>query len=278
MHTPRILIIDNDDDLVNMLKVYMEPRGLKVESARLGEDGLRYALELLPHLVLLDVTLPDIDGFEVCSRLRKQPRTAHIPVLFLTNRTRRSDRLAGLSLGADDYIIKPFDLNELYLRVRNAVDHIIRQNTTDPLTGLPTGSLLHTKAQAAAHDPRLALMPLTLQHADAFRDVYGPLAFGDVRLYLSRVLIGALNAVGTPQDFLGVVDTDTFMVAGQAGHLEAIGQRAAEVFNATADKHYSEADRVSGFLEVEGERVPFMRLAFTILVDEAAKVASLPLA
>lgn len=274
--SPRALVIEDDSDLIDMLSSYLGERGFIVEGLRSGEEAVSYALSFLPHVILLDVTLPDIDGFEVCSRLRRQPRTAHIPVLFLTNRARRSDRLAGLSLGADDYITKPFDLHELYLRIRNAVDHVTRENTTDPLTGLPTGSMARDRLAKVVSDPRLAILRFNLQHAWAFRDVYGPLAFADIRVYLARLIIGAVNAKGRPEeDFIGVIDPDVFVVIGGLDHIHAVGQDVVDTFNPTAGKHYAEFDRYHGYLELDGMHVPIMQLTYEVFSTEAEKARSL---
>ena len=86
-----------------------------------GEEALEMCRRKLPNLVILDIMLPDIDGYEVCRRLRGNLRTSHIPIIFLTQKDERSDQIAGLELGADDYITKPFDLQLLLLRVQNSI-------------------------------------------------------------------------------------------------------------------------------------------------------------
>ncbi|MBN1285294.1 MAG: response regulator [Anaerolineae bacterium] len=273
---PRALIVGNDEDLIDLLRSYLGERGFVVEGLRSGEEAIQYALSFLPHVILLDVTLPDIDGFEVCSRLRRQPRTAHIPVIFLTNRARRSDKLAGLSLGADDYITKPFDLHELYLRIRNTVDHVTRENTTDPLTGLPTGTMVRDRITAAIPDAERAVMRLALQHAWAFRDVYGPLAFADIRVYLTRLMMNAVDFAGSPDDFIGVIDPDVFVVIASPAHIHTVGQDVVDTFNPTAGKHYAEFDRYHGYLEVDGMHVPIMQLVYEVFSTEAEKARFLP--
>ncbi|RMF35375.1 MAG: DNA-binding response regulator, partial [Chloroflexi bacterium] len=116
----RILVVEDDVDTAEMLTAYFEAQGYEVLSAAWGEDALRMTQEVVPDLVVLDIRLPDIDGYEVCRRLRSHRRTEHIPIIFLTERRERIDRLTGLELGAVDYITKPFDIQELRLRVRNA--------------------------------------------------------------------------------------------------------------------------------------------------------------
>ena len=96
----------------------------------------------LPNVIVLDIQLPDIDGYQVCRQLRGNLRTSHIPILFLTQRDERSDKIAGLQLGADDYITKPFDIEELKLRIQNAIGRAQWENLTSPTTGLPSGKII----------------------------------------------------------------------------------------------------------------------------------------
>jgi DNA-binding response OmpR family regulator len=115
----RILIVEDDPDIALSLRLKLErDGGFAVETAEDGAAGLRAALTRPPDLVLLDVNLPGMDGFEVCRHLRKDPATAATPVIMLTARIDESDRVAGLDLGADDYITKPFSPKEALARIR----------------------------------------------------------------------------------------------------------------------------------------------------------------
>ena len=115
----RILVIEDDPDIALSLRLKLErDGGFEVVTAHDGVAGLRLAVDRPPDLVLLDVNLPGMDGFEVCRHLRKEPATASTPVIMLTARIGESDRVAGLDLGADDYITKPFSPKEALARVR----------------------------------------------------------------------------------------------------------------------------------------------------------------
>lgn len=118
MGKARLLITEDDLDISNMLKIYFSGLGYDVDTAFRGSEALEKTHHALPHLVVLDIMLPDIDGYEVCRRLRTNTRTSHIPVIFLTQKDERSDRLQGLELGADDYITKPFSPREMVSRVK----------------------------------------------------------------------------------------------------------------------------------------------------------------
>jgi len=138
-----ILIVEDDLDLAEMLNAYFRVQGYDVLTAAWGEDAVRISQENTPDIVLLDIRLPDIDGYEVCRRMRTQRRTENLPIIFLTERRDRIDKLQGLELGVVDYITKPFDIQELRLRVRNALRRASLESLVNPVTGLPEGALKH---------------------------------------------------------------------------------------------------------------------------------------
>jgi phosphate regulon transcriptional regulator PhoB len=115
---PAILIIEDEKDIVETLEYNLKKEGLKVWKALDGNDGLRQTEAKLPDLILLDLMLPGIDGLEVCRRLKRNPKTAAIPVIMLTAKGTETDKIVGLELGADDYITKPFSIKELIARVK----------------------------------------------------------------------------------------------------------------------------------------------------------------
>lgn len=115
----RILIVDDTTDTVELLRKRFRAEGYDTVEAFDGEEALAKVAESRPDLVILDVMMPKLDGFEVCKRLRENPATRHLPVLMLTAKSETPDKVQGLDLGADDYITKPFDYKELAARVRS---------------------------------------------------------------------------------------------------------------------------------------------------------------
>ena len=118
--TRTVLIIEDDPDIAESLRYNMERDGLKTRVAETGEQGLSTALDAKnpPSLIILDLMLPGMSGTELCRRLRREPQTRRTPIIMLTAKTGEADRVAGLDLGADDYITKPFSVRELMARVR----------------------------------------------------------------------------------------------------------------------------------------------------------------
>jgi phosphate regulon transcriptional regulator PhoB len=114
----RILIVEDEADIRDLLAFHLERAGYHVTRSRTGADALRQVRARPPDLILLDLMLPELDGLEVCRRLRQDPRTASVPIVMLTARGEEVDRIVGLELGADDYVVKPFSPKEVVARVR----------------------------------------------------------------------------------------------------------------------------------------------------------------
>jgi DNA-binding response OmpR family regulator len=112
-----ILIVEDEEDIADSIRYNLEREGFRVRIATTGEAALKLILERPPHLVLLDLNLPHMNGLELCRRVRSEPATSRVPILMLTARAAESDKVLGLNLGADDYITKPFSVRELVARV-----------------------------------------------------------------------------------------------------------------------------------------------------------------
>jgi DNA-binding response OmpR family regulator len=119
-----ILVVEDDLDISNMLRIYFESKDYKVIIAPRGQDALEMCQKELPDVIVLDIILPDISGYQVCRRLKSNQRTSNVPIIFLTQKDERADELAGLELGAVDYITKPFDISELEASVEKAIARI----------------------------------------------------------------------------------------------------------------------------------------------------------
>ena len=117
----KILVVDDEKSTVDALRISLESDSYEVVEARTGEGAIHKALGETVDLILLDIMLPDMTGYEICNKLRKNPSTKSVPIIMLTGMSGMSDKMAGLDLGADDYITKPFDLNELKAKIRIAL-------------------------------------------------------------------------------------------------------------------------------------------------------------
>lgn len=270
MAKTRLLIVEDDVDIANMLKIYFSGMGVDVDLAHRGSVALEKTKHALPQLIVLDIMLPDIDGYEVCRTLRTNMRTSHIPVIFLTQKDERSDRLQGLELGADDYITKPFDIEELKLRVQGAIRRSERESLTDPRSGLPAGRLIEDQLRRIIREKDWALLDMRVNHLDPFKDVYGFVAGDDVLRFTAMLIAEVVDELGTEADFIGHAGNDNFVVITTNGSAAAIKQRVKERFAAEVQTHYNFMDRLQGFMPASKangvvEKVPFMTMSVGIV-------------
>lgn len=269
MGKPRLLVVEDDADIQNMLKIYFGGLDFEVDTASRGSDALEKTRSVLPHLIVLDIMLPDIDGYEVCRTLRTNTRTSHIPVIFLTQKDERSDKLQGLELGADDYITKPFDIEELKLRVTGAIRRSERESLTDPRSGLPAGRLIEEQLRRIIRETGWALLDFRINHFEAFRDVYGFVAGDDVVRFTAMLLNEVVDELGTNSDFIGHAGGDNFIVITAETSAEAIRERMKQRFAEEVQSHYNFLDRQQGFIQVPRDgtsvQTPFMTLAVGIV-------------
>ena len=138
----RILVVEDDDQTAHYLKIYFDWVGYDVSITGTGTQAIELCLQEFPRLVILDVTLPDINGYEVCRTLRNNSRTNQIPIICLSQKSRRNDIIAAFELGADDYLTKPFDIEELKLRVEGTLRRSRYESLMHPVTKLPAGELI----------------------------------------------------------------------------------------------------------------------------------------
>lgn len=267
MGKARLLIVEDDYDISNMLRIYFTGQGYEVDTALRGIEALEKTRHVMPHLIVLDIMLPDIDGYEVCRNLRVSTRTSHIPIIFLTQRDERSDRLQGLELGADNYITKPFDIEELKLYVQNAIARSERESLTDPQTGLPAGRLIEDKLRAVIRQRKgWSFLDIRINAYEPFKDVYGFIAANDVLRFTAMLLSEVMDEMGTPNDFIGHAGGDNFVIITTDETAAAIRQRAKARFKEEVLTHYNFMDRQQGYILAPDEngkiqQTPLMSMA-----------------
>lgn len=209
----KILVVEDDQDVAEMLNAYFRVLGYEVFTVNWGEDGVHACQTNKPDLVVLDIRLPDIDGYEVARRLRTDRRTQDVPIIFLTEKRERADRLHGLEIGADDYVTKPFDVQELRLRVRNALNRAKVGTLVNPVSGLPDGALVDEKLKETLPMENHFILLVAILNLDVFRDRYGFVASDDVLRAISLMVQNAMREVGDIDDFFGhLTETDFLMI------------------------------------------------------------------
>ena len=207
-----VLVADDDEDIVRFVEVNLRLEGYEVHTVSDGEQALEAAYELTPDLILLDVMMPKLDGFEVCQRLRSDSRTKHISVIMLTAKSLSADKVVGLTAGADDYMIKPFDPIELIARVKSALRRSREMRGVNPLTQLPGNIQVQEQVTKRVAEGRpFALMYIDLDNFKAFNDHYGFLEGDEVIKLLAACAGESMNAFAGTGAFLGHIGGDDFV-------------------------------------------------------------------
>ena len=170
-----IMIVEDDHDISEMLCAYLRTKQFRSVATPMGKDVLELCRQERPNLILLDINLPDIDGFEVCRRLRANLATSNLPIIFVSQKADREARIAAFENGGNDYITKPFDMEELYLRVSNTLRLQRYRACIDNVSGLPSGPLVEEQLKTLLHRRNWALVLITVKEFEHFEYAYSHL-------------------------------------------------------------------------------------------------------
>ena len=271
---PRILIAEDEANLREVLRFQLTTAGYEVFEASDGQMAIERAREVNPDLVLCDIMMPNVDGYEVVRSLRRSFVTRHIPIIILTAKAELEDRLHGLDDGANDYVVKPWDYRELKARVRNALAWSHQQRAASPLTGLPGNISIGEELRERIHKGMpFALLQVDIDYFKSFNDHCG-YARGDEALRtVARILTDQTQRHGGSDGFVGHIGGDDFVILVDPHHSESLAEAIIAEFDATAPALYDDVDRVRGFVEVANrrrviERYPLMSLTIA-LVDSS---------
>jgi CheY-like chemotaxis protein len=253
----QILIVEDDLDLAEMLDSYFRVQGYDVVTAAWGEEAVQIGQEQLPNLVVLDIRLPDIDGYEVCRRLRGHRRTADIPIIFLTEKRDRIDKLAGLELGVVDYITKPFDIQELRLRVRNALTRATLPSLVNPVTGLPEGQLVDERLADVlkSTDGNWVVLVVTIAGLLSFREQHGFIAADDVLRAVSLMITNAVREAGSDGSFLGHMGPSDFLIIAGREQVDVLRERILTRIERSIEYLYPLKDQEKALKAIQEDRL-----------------------
>jgi len=208
-----ILVADDEPHILQILRFTLEKAGYRVVTAEDGEQALEFINEERPDLVILDIMMPKLSGYEVCRKMREDYRLSQIPVIILTARGELSDRVKGLEGGANDYLVKPYSNDELLLRVRNVLEWNVRQREANPLTGLPGNIAIERelKRRLGLKQP-FAFLYIDIDNFKGFNDYYGYQKGDETISFLAGVLTKTVEKLGSREDFIGHIGGDDFVM------------------------------------------------------------------
>ena len=249
-----VLVADDDEDIVRFVEVNLRLEGFEVATASDGEQALQAANDLLPDLVLLDIMMPRLDGFEVCQKLRSESRTKNISIIMLTAKSLSADKVVGLTSGADDYILKPFDPIELIARVRSVLRRAREMRAINPLTQLPGNvSVQEQVAKRVSSGAQFAVLYIDLDNFKAFNDYYGFLRGDEAIKALARCVTDAVQKHehgGGQEGFVGHVGGDDFIAIVEPSVAETVAKDTIECWDVQGRLLYDPEDHERGRIEV----------------------------
>ncbi len=185
----RILVVDDEPHIRQILKFTLEKAAYQVFCAADGEEALEKMAEVKPSLILLDVMMPKMDGFEVCRKMRQDFALSQIPVIILTAKGDLNEKVRGLDGGANDYLVKPYSNEELLLRVRNVLEWNIKQKEANPLTGLPGNTAIERELISRINQKKpYAFLYIDIDNFKGFNDYYGYQKGDEIIGYLAGIL------------------------------------------------------------------------------------------
>jgi diguanylate cyclase (GGDEF)-like protein len=269
----KILIVDDDPYVRDLLRAALAEQ-YEVLVASSGEEAIEMAMANGPRLILLDVVLPGLDGQEVCLRLRRNPRTCHAVIVILTGRTTPQQIVEGLRAGADDYLVKPFNISELCARVDSHLRRQSRELQANPLTGLPGNNEIEQVIRTSINARiEFAVCHADINHFKSYNDKYGFSAGDRVIVFCAEVLTRAVADHGrSGLDFVGHIGGDDFVIIADPLGCRTIAQSVVDRFDREVHRFYSQEDLDRGGIETT-DRVFKVSLAPIITISVAIVIS-----
>lgn len=243
----KVLVVEDTQTLLQMVTMTLEERGYTVYKASDGVSALEILAEETPEAVVLDINLPDIDGFELCKRIKSGPRSRNIPVLMMTAMGKSGFEVMSIEAGADDFIPKPIDPMVLDARIQMVVRRMRRERFANALTGLPANAL--TEERLSFLITREKPFSLSLVDIDGFRAFnrrYGHDRGDLVIRHLAGLIVEALRFNGASDPFVGHLGGDDFVYISDPENSERVGESITKGFELSVMDFYDDEDRAHG--------------------------------
>jgi DNA-binding response OmpR family regulator len=245
----RILVIDDSETHRELMTLTLETLDYWVDTAESGEQGLLKVAESPPDLILLDLTMGGIDGFEVCRRLKSRPETQFIPVILLTTSQTTLDRTRGLEAGADDYLQKGIDGRELDARMQWVMARYRKGYAGDPLTRLPgTPAAVEEIRERLARGEAFGVVFLRIKEFDAYSGHYGVSNANDVLSRMANLIKDVLAHSKSPNDYAASLGGDNFAVMSSVQRAIGFAEELVERANRMLPEAYSMEDREQNYM------------------------------
>jgi diguanylate cyclase (GGDEF)-like protein len=276
-----LLFADDNEDMRRMVRSLLESAGHEVELVPDGSAALKSIQQREPDLLILDLAMPGMTGFDVCHTVKANPFTARIPVLMLTGETEIEAKVAGFEAGADDYLAKPFDPRELRARVSALLRLVRREADRNPTSGLPGGRAIEEEiALRVARRQRFAVCYLDLDNFKAFADTFGFTLCDQVIRDMGGALRAASASVGAQGDFVGHIGGDDFIIVTTEDKGEEVAEESARKFRDVITRAVGEDVAAAGHFvgrDRDGvlKRFPLAGVSSAVLIVDPARWVSM---
>lgn len=265
-----ILVVEDDPTIARLLEIHLTKEGYTVLLAGRGREALEVCRATPPDLIVLDVRLPDISGYEVGMALRAAPDTQNIPIVVLTAFSERANRLTAHNLVRADYFLgKPFDIEELSSVIRNQLSEGRRKGHYHPITNLPTGELVNMRLRELLASPEWTLALIRINGFEQFTQHYGVVVGEDVLKFTALLLCDVVRQHGDAGDFVGqMVVGAYFVIISLPARIEAIASDLTARFDADIKLHY-------GYRDIQLGRAPEMALSVAVVTSDDGPFADI---
>ena len=274
----KILIVDDDPDILDVLKIMLEAEGYEVIEAHDGKEALEIIKRTNPDLLITDLKMPKMCGDELCSNLKDDILIQHMPIIMLTGKGEVTDKVHGINAGADDYMVKPFEPQELVARVKMVLRRTVRDLDANPLTRLPGNVSILNEIQGRIDKNELFSVCYTdLDKFKAFNDKYGFKNGDEVIKNTARILIESVQEKGTPGDFIGHIGGDDFVVMTSPDKAEGLCKNIIAKFDKMVPELYTEEDRKKGYIVAKDrqgrkKKIAFISISIAVVSNEKKKI------
>jgi len=252
MHKLKVLIVDDNPDILDLLEVTLQDE-FELTKASSGSIALQKLKATNPNLLVLDYVLPDIAGPDICKIIRKDPLFSNIPILMLTGKGEVEDKVGGLEAGVDDYMLKPFNPQELIARIRMLIRRSSANLDASPLTRLPGNVSINKELMDQIQNKEnFAVLYVDIDNFKAVNDYYGFEKGDNVIKETARILIDSIQKKGTTKDFVGHIGGDDFVIITALEKAEDIAKKIIMDFDNISPTFFEEKDRLKGYIETKG--------------------------
>jgi len=248
----KLLIVDDDPDILDLLETTLQEE-FQVTTASTGGEALEKLRDEPPNLLVLDYILPDLEGPQICKTIRKDPLLLNLPILMLTGKGEIEDKVGGLEAGADDYMLKPFDPQELIARLRMLIRRSSSSLDANPLTRLPGNvSINKDLTEKIKSKEKFAVLYIDIDNFKALNDYYGFEKGDSVIKETARILLDAIQKKGSVNDFIGHIGGDDFVIITTPQNAEGIAKKIIADFDNISPQFFKEKERIKGYIETQG--------------------------